>query len=69
MNGWSFAAVAVTAVAAVAVTLLWALVRLGQQQNAAAAVEELAQNRAGHPDLLRRAAEAAQRSGRGRGGR
>ncbi|MER6065081.1 hypothetical protein ABT167_28735 [Streptomyces sp. NPDC001792] len=69
MNGWSFAAVAVVCVTVLGATLLWALVRLGQQSSAPAAVEELAQGRTVHPDLLRRAAEAAQRSGRGRDGR
>ncbi|MGW5427923.1 hypothetical protein ACWET9_11985 [Streptomyces sp. NPDC004059] len=35
MNGWGFAAVAVVCVTVLGATLLWALVRLGQQQRPA----------------------------------
>ncbi|MGW1808253.1 hypothetical protein [Streptomyces sp. NPDC002078] len=69
MDGYELAAVVVVCVTVLGVVLLWALVRLGQQASAPAAAQEPVQVRAAQPDLLRRAAEAAQRSGRVRDGR
>ncbi|AEY90747.1 hypothetical protein SHJG_5479 [Streptomyces hygroscopicus subsp. jinggangensis 5008] len=82
MNGWGFAAVAVVCVTALGVVLLWAMVRLGQQQRQVdgagmelvelSANEEFAavqaHNEAGRADLRRQIAEAAERSRRRQAG-
>jgi hypothetical protein len=73
MNGYGLAAVVVASVAAVVVTLLWALVRVSQEQPPADGVgvelsggKALTGSRAGRGGVLRRhVAEAAERSRRG----